>query len=177
MTGRRHHRIGRAAAAVLCAVLAGGCDAGARASAVAEVGAPAPSYAARRLSGDSVSLASLRGDVVLLNVWATWCHPCRTEIPELETLHRALADSGLRVVGVSIDAAGEDSSVAGFAREYGMTYPVWRDADSRVTNLFAAIGVPATYLIDRDGVLRWKHVGPITASDPALRREIGAALQ
>ena len=163
--------------ACLLAVAAAGCDAAGRATEVAEVGAPAPRYSARSLSGDSVALASLHGDAVLLNVWATWCHPCRTEIPELERLHRTLGDSGLRVVGVSIDASGEDPAVSDFAREYGMTYPVWRDADSRVTTLFAAIGVPATYLIDRNGVLRWKHVGPITATDPELRREIAAALK
>lgn len=144
--------------------------------AVARMGLPAPAYAARSITGDPVSLSDQRGKVVLLNIWATWCHPCRTEIPELEALHERHRDAGLEVVGVSIDAGGDDASVAEFAREYGMTYPLWRDPDGRVSTLFAAVGVPATYLIDRDGVLRWSHVGPVTADDPALTHALAEAL-
>ncbi|MHB1224026.1 MAG: peroxiredoxin family protein, partial [Gemmatimonadaceae bacterium] len=83
---------------------------------------------------------------------------------------------GLEVVGVSVDAGGEDAAVADFAREYGMTYPLWRDADGRVSTTFAAVGVPATYLIDRAGVLRWSHLGPVTATDPALASALEEAL-
>ncbi|HEY0969667.1 MAG TPA: TlpA disulfide reductase family protein [Gemmatimonadales bacterium] len=142
-----------------------------------QVGAPAPAYAAVTLDGDSTSLAALRGRPVLLNVWATWCHPCRTEIPVLQALYERRRDEGLEIVGVSIDAAGEDAAVRAFAREYGMTFPIWRDTDSRVTTLFAALGVPATYLIDRDGTLRWKKVGPIAEGDPELARMVEEVLE
>lgn len=143
---------------------------------VVEVGRPAPRYAAMSLQGDSVSLASLRGDVVLLNIWATWCHPCRTEIPELERLHEQYQARGLHVVGVSVDVGGEDEAVAAFGKEYGMTYPVWRDPDGRVSTLFAAIGVPATYLIGRDGTLLWRKVGPVTEAElaPRIEEALGA---
>jgi cytochrome c-type biogenesis protein len=123
-----------------------------------------------------VSLASLRGRVVLLNIWATWCHPCREEIPVLQALHERNAARGLEVVGVSVDAGGEDEAVAEFARDYRMTYPAWRDPDGRVSTLFAAVGVPATYLVGRDGTLLWRKVGPIAADDPQLARALEEAL-
>jgi cytochrome c-type biogenesis protein len=171
---------GRRAAAALAvvAVLGAGCgEGGAARFRAPEIGDPAPPYAGLTLAGDSASLAALRGEPVLLNIWATWCHPCRTEIPELERLHQAFEPRGLRVIGVSIDAGGEDAAVRDFAAEYRMTYPVWRDPDGRVSTLFGAIGVPATYLIDRTGVLRWRKVGPIAEGDPALARAIEEAVQ
>ena len=136
------------------------------------VGAPAPEYSAVTLAGDSITLASMRGDVVLLNMWATWCHPCREEIPALQRLHESLADSGLRVVGVSVDAGGEAERVAAFAREFGVTYAIWLDPDERVAETFYTIGVPTTLLIDRSGTVRWRHTGPVKDTDPALRRAL-----
>lgn len=126
-----------------------------------EVGFEAPSYAARSLAGDSVSLALMRGKPVLLNVWATWCLPCKEEIPFLESLHGQHAAQGLQIVGVSVDARGEESKIEEFARDFRMTYPIWHDPDERVNSRFLAIGVPSTYLIDRNGILRWKHLGTL----------------
>ena len=141
-----------------------------------EVGAPAPAYATVALNGDSVSLASLRGKVVLFNIWATWCHPCRDEIPELRALHAKYKDRGLELVGVSVDADGTDDAIKGFMEEFKMTYPVWRDPDERVSTKFLAIGVPATYLIDREGILRWRKTGPIAPNDSTLAAAIERAL-
>lgn len=140
------------------------------------VGAPAPAYATVALNGDSVSLASLRGKVVLFNIWATWCHPCRDEIPELRALHAKYKDRGLELVGVSVDADGTDDAIKGFMEEFRMTYPVWRDPDERVSTKFLAIGVPATYLIDREGILRWRKTGPIAPNDSTLAAAIERAL-
>jgi peroxiredoxin len=141
-----------------------------------DVGRPAPAYRTVSASGDSVSLASLRGKAVLLNVWATWCHPCRDEVPELQRLHERYRERGLELVGVSVDAAGHDDAIRAFARQYGMTYPVWRDPDETVSATFLVVGVPATFLIDRSGVLRWKKTGPIDASDTTLTAAIERAL-
>ena len=141
-----------------------------------KVGAPAPAYATVALNGDSVSLASLRGKVVLFNIWATWCHPCRDEIPELRALHAKYRDRGLELVGVSVDADGTDDAIRGFMEEFRMTYPVWRDPDERVSTKFLAIGVPATYLIDREGILRWRKTGPIAPNDSTLAAAIERAL-
>lgn len=148
-----------------------------RAPAVVEVGRPAPVYAARTLTGDSISTASLAGRVVLLNVWATWCAPCRDEIPYLEKLHETREKDGLSIIGVSVDALGEDEKIAAFAKEFAMTYPIWRDPDERILSEFMAIGVPASYLIDRRGVLQWKRVGIIRETNVAFRTALDSALR
>jgi peroxiredoxin len=166
----------RRVSAILAALLLAACE-GERGPAPAlAVGKPAPSYAATTLTGDTVALADLRGKVVLLNVWATWCHPCRTEIPALQRLHERNRERGLEVVGVSVDARGEDAAVRAFAGEFGMTFPIWRDPSERVSTMFQAIGVPSTYLIGRDGTLRWRHLGPVRENDRALRQALDRAL-
>lgn len=140
------------------------------------IGAPAPSYRTLSLSGDSVSLAAFRGKTVLLNVWATWCHPCRDEIPELQAIHERYKSRGLELVGVSIDADGNDEVIRQFMHDFRMTYPVWRDPDERVSTRFLVVGVPATFLIDRQGVLRWRKTGPIDPGDSSLVLAIERAL-
>jgi len=113
---------------------------------------------------------------VLLNVWATWCHPCRAEIPELRALHEKYKSSGLELVGVSVDHDGMDEDIRQFMAEFQMTYPIWRDPDERVLTQFLVVGVPATFLIDRSGVLRWRHTGPLEPGDTSLTAAIGRAL-
>jgi cytochrome c biogenesis protein CcmG/thiol:disulfide interchange protein DsbE len=141
-----------------------------------EVGKPAPEYRAVSVDGDSVSLASHRGKVVLFNIWATWCHPCREEIPELLVLHDKYKLRGLELVGVSIDANGSDEGIRSFMKDFRMTYPVWRDPDERVSAEFLVVGVPATFLIDRSGILRWRKTGPIQPGDSSLKAAIEQAL-
>ena len=141
-----------------------------------EVGLPVPAYATVSLEGDSVSLAKQRGKVVLLNIWATWCHPCRDEIPELRAIHAKYRDRGLELVGVSIDTDGTDEAIRTFMREFQMNYPIWRDPDERISTQFLAIGVPATYLIDKRGVLQWRKTGPIAPNDTSLAAAIERTL-
>lgn len=141
------------------------------------VGESAPRYAATTLAGDSASTSALEGKVVLLNVWATWCAPCRAEIPYLQSLYERHRGDGLEIVGVSVDARGQDSAIREFAKEFRMTYPIWRDPDERVQSLYLALGVPASYLIDRAGVLRWRRLGTIHAGDTTLTRALADALE
>jgi cytochrome c-type biogenesis protein len=147
-----------------------------RSVAQVEVGAPVPAYRAIDLQRDSVSLAALRGRVVLLNVWATWCHPCRDEIPELRAVHAKYRDRGLELVGVSVDVDGADEQIREFMKEFDMTYPVWLDPAERVSTQFLIVGVPATFLIDRGGVLRWRRTGPVMPGDTSLSNAIERAL-
>jgi cytochrome c-type biogenesis protein len=114
--------------------------------------------------------------VVLLNVWATWCAPCRDEIPYLQALYEKHRQAGLEIVGVSVDARGQDAAIRGFAKDFGMTYPIWRDPDERVQSLFLSLGVPASYLIDRAGILRWRRIGIISESDTTFTRTLADAL-
>lgn len=166
-----------AALVALCVtgLLATACGTGTEAAKVG-VGHPAPAYAATTMDGTPVSLADKKGEVVLLNVWATWCKPCRQEIPALDSLHREFSARGLIVAGVSIDVIDDTTRIAGFARELGASYALWLDPDDRVSNTFRAIGVPSTYLVDREGVVRWQHMGALTASDAKLRAVLDSAL-
>src|SRR5690606_2752489 len=137
-----------------------------------EVGARAPEYAAATLDGGQVTLADHEGEVVLLNVWATWCIPCQQETPALQRLHERFGEQGLRIVGVSVDARGEEASIRDFASSYGVTYDIWYDPAERVISTFRVIGVPNTFLIDREGVVRWKHIGPVLDDDAGLLSSI-----
>jgi cytochrome c biogenesis protein CcmG, thiol:disulfide interchange protein DsbE len=136
----------------------------------------APAYSAVTLEGDPVALADLRGDAVLLNVWATWCAPCRIEIPELQALHEQHGDRGLRVVGVTVDSRHAMDDVRAFIDEFGMTYDVWWDPDHDALNRFRAAGVPFSTLIDRDGRVVWRHLGMFQRGDPELLSAIEHAL-
>lgn len=123
--------------------------------------------------GARVSLADLSGQVVLVNVWATWCAPCIEEIPALVELHAAQSPRGFTVIGVSIDASKNDGRVADFAQEFSIPYPIWRDPESLSLQVLRGDGLPVSVLIDRRGKLRWKHVGLLDVADP----EFVAALQ
>lgn len=169
-------RICAGAAALGLSVLVSSC-APREAAGKVEVGAPAPSYRTVSLGGDSVSLAAQRGKVVLFNVWATWCHPCRDEIPELKNIHAKYRARGLELIGVSVDADGTDEAIRSFMKDFQMEYPVWRDPDERVSSQFLVIGVPATFLIDRQGVLRWRKTGPIQPGDSTLAAAIERSLE
>jgi cytochrome c biogenesis protein CcmG, thiol:disulfide interchange protein DsbE len=140
------------------------------------VGQEAPSYAAQVLDGDRTALVHLRGKPVLLNVWATWCHPCRQEIPALEELHRAYGPRGLQVVGVSIDQGDQEQGIREFMQEFNASYPVWLDPEGEVATVFSTVGVPNTFLIGPEGQVLWKHVGPVKADDAELRRLIEKSL-
>lgn len=156
----------------LCLIVLAACGEAPRGA----VGAPVE-YGAVNLAGDSVTLTQLRGHPVLLNIWATWCPPCRKELPDLQALHEEYAPRGLRVVGVSIDAAGADDLVEHFVEEYGITYEILRDPGERVASVFPSQGVPTTVLIGADGTIVWRHLGPLEADDPALREALDGALE
>ena len=162
------------ATAAVASLIAAGCTG--ETSPRVEVGRPAPTYAATTLAGDSATIAGLAGKVVLLNVWATWCAPCRQEIPFLESLYQKHAADGLEIVGVSVDARGQDAEIRAFATDFGMTYPIWRDPDERIQSLYLALGVPSSYLIDRAGILRWRRIGVISEADTTLARTLATAL-
>jgi thiol-disulfide isomerase/thioredoxin len=136
----------------------------------------APELAVASLAGDTVSLAGQRGKVVLLNIWATWCPPCREEMPLLQELHEENAAAGLMVVGVSVDAWREEVRIREFLDAHGITFPVWLDPGERSTLAFRSVGVPATFLIDREGAIVWRNLGPLIQGDTAFAAALVAAL-
>ena len=166
----------RVAVTLACASALAACGESGEDGALTQIGVgdPAPAYAAATLSGDSVSLESLRGDVVLLNIWATWCIPCRREMPALERLHAERAGEGLHVLGVSIDGASAD--VGGFAHDLGVGFTILHDPQSRVTHAFRTIGVPESFLISRQGLILKRWVGPFDPASPENATLIEEAL-
>ncbi|HET8654588.1 MAG TPA: TlpA disulfide reductase family protein [Longimicrobiaceae bacterium] len=132
-----------------------------------EVGTAAPNFTARDLQGHPVDLKQLRGQVVLLNIWATWCPPCREEMPSLQRLYSKMGPKGLKLVAVSVDAAPGSvdpdgrpgGDVASFARSLGLTFDIWRDPDGSIEQLYRTTGVPESFVIDRDGTIIKKVIG------------------
>lgn len=122
------------------------------------VGFRAPEFRARRLDDPArvARLSDYRGTVVLVNVWATWCGPCRTEMPSIQRLYQELGPRGLRVVAVSIDDAGAGRDIRDFAREYGLTFDILHDPTGDIQRTYQLIGVPESFLIDKNGVIRKK---------------------
>ena len=108
-----------------------------------------PEFSARTLEGQTVALAGLRGRVVLLNFWATWCQECRPEMPVFEQLHRDLAAQGLAILGINVREGTE--AIRGYAKELGLTFPLVLDPKGEITALYGVIGLPTTFLIGRDG--------------------------
>jgi peroxiredoxin len=112
-------------------------------------GAPAVSYAIPRVGGGTDSLAAHRGAIVLMNFWATWCPPCKEEMPALEQLYRFDRGRGLVVLGID---QGESAATAGaFAKAHGVTFPILVDADQQYASSYVAVGLPTTVIVGRDG--------------------------
>jgi peroxiredoxin len=133
-----------------------------------QVGDPLPAFVFASLDGDSVALADLAGSPVLLNLWATWCPPCRAEIPFLQTIHEEFAPLGLRVVGISADNAGALGQVRDFLAEAEVTYENLLDPRGESMEVFRLLGLPATYLVDREGNLALMRTGPVSEADEAF---------
>lgn len=137
----------------------------------AGVGSRAPSFAAATL--DSVprtrTLADYSGDVVLLNLWATWCAPCRVEMPSIQNLHDAYASRGLKVVAVSVDAGGTGGQIRAFADSLDLTFEILHDSTGGIQRAYLTTGVPETVVIGRDGIIRKRVRGAIHWDSPANR--------
>jgi cytochrome c-type biogenesis protein len=124
--------------------------------------APAPDVEFEALDGKPIRLSSLRGRVVLLNFWATWCQPCRAEIPEFNALQRDLNSKGLSVVGVSVSPVDTSDSIRRFQKDIKQDYTVLRGAEEIGGKFGNGPGLPVTYILDREGRIRQKFIGPQT---------------
>jgi peroxiredoxin len=125
-----------------------------------EVNYPAPVLELTDLDGVTVSLVGLRGQVILVNNWATWCPPCRAEMPELEAYFQAHKDDGFNLIGInSGDKKGE---VADFAGEIGLTFPMWLDTTGLALRAFKNNALPSSYVIDRSGNVRLVWMGAVS---------------
>jgi peroxiredoxin len=130
--------------------------AGAAAAAV-QLSANAPDFTLRSVAGTNLRLAEQRGQVVLVNFWATWCGPCRQEMPHLNRLYDKYRSSGFVLLGVNID--DDPRAAADLAAKLGLRFPVLLDTDKKVSRVYDMSAMPATLLIDRDGRVRHIHRG------------------
>ncbi|HEX6053320.1 MAG TPA: TlpA disulfide reductase family protein, partial [Gemmatimonadaceae bacterium] len=135
------------------------------------VGSKAPDFKATTVDGVPVTrtIADYQGDVVLLNIWATWCLPCRTEMPSIQALHDRFASKGLKVVAVSVDNPGTTEEIQKFRDEYGLTFDILHDASGAIKRDYQTTGVPETFVIGRDGIIRKKVIAAADWDSPANR--------
>ena len=141
-------------------------------------GNPAPPWEGTTLTGEKVALANYRNaeQVVLLNVWATWCTPCLREMPGLEALHRHFDGKGVTVVGASVDRRAAHADVARFVDDLGISFPILVDPDQNVMRQFRTIGVPETFLIDAEGIIRHRWIGEFDPMEPDVLNRVEALL-
>ncbi len=118
------------------------------------------------VNGRAMELTGLRGQVVLLNFWASWCPPCVAEMPSLERLHQRLGPRGLYVLGVSVDA--DRAAFESFLRDNKITFPNYRDPGRRISTRYGTFMYPETYIIDRQGRLVRKVIGALEWDDPQV---------
>lgn len=136
-------------------------------------GEPAPTIYFETLEGSSASLLDYTGQIVVLNLWGTWCAPCRYEIPELAELHRVYEDRGAIVIGLAIDS-GDPARIQAFTERYGVNYPIWTSTGAIAVSEFGAVGYPFTLVVDQRGRTRKQFLGPQTFS--TLAAEVDALL-
>lgn len=125
-----------------------------------KVNFPAPELTLVDLAGNTVSLKDHLGSVVLVNLWATWCPPCKEEMPTLETFYEKYKNDGF--VLLSIDQEETLDVVRPFVEEYGLTFPVWLDENYQAQRVFNTMNLPSSYVIDREGIVRLMWIGGIS---------------
>jgi peroxiredoxin len=126
----------------------------------AEVDYPAPSLTLNDLDGNVRSLSDYRGQVVLVNMWATWCPPCVAELPTLNSFYNDYADKGFLILGIN---DGEESAVVqNYVARTGLSFPVWTDPSYLAESMFGAMNLPSSFVIDRQGQVRLQWIGAIS---------------
>jgi peroxiredoxin len=158
------------------AISAAMCAAGASlASENAMTGKAAPDFTLRSVGGTNQRLKEQRGQVVMLNFWATWCGPCRQEMPQLNRIYQKFSPAGFTLFGVNID---EDAGVAaGMSSRLGLQFPVLLDTDKRVSRMYDLSTMPSTVLIDRDGRVRYVHLGYKEGYEQTYEKQIRELLK
>ncbi|MED1722180.1 peroxiredoxin [Brevibacillus parabrevis] len=128
-----------------------------------EKGNAAPDFELQQLDGKKVKLSDFRGKKVIVNLWATWCPPCRAEIPDMQQYYEANKDNDVVILGVNLTTTEtKPEDVGAFVKAYGMTFPVLLDEDKQVTNEYKAISIPTSYIIDSNGIVQHKYIGPMS---------------
>jgi cytochrome c biogenesis protein CcmG/thiol:disulfide interchange protein DsbE len=138
------------------------------------VGNPAPDFSVKAVTGGSgtVSLKALRGKVVLVDFWGTFCEPCKKSFPKLQDLYTKYATSGLKIVGISEDESDDKDKIPGFADQYGAKFTLGWDADKSIAKHYKPETMPSSFIIDKKGVVRYAHVGYHDGEEVEVEKEI-----
>lgn len=136
----------------------------------ATVSGPAPDFTLKSLAGKNIKLSELAGNVVLINFWASWCAPCRQEMPLLNALHNKYAPLGFTVIGVNVEE--QVSNARGFIDKFPVDFPILLDSDNSVSRLYNVVAMPTTLVVDRDGNLRFLHQGYQPGDEAKYRKMV-----
>lgn len=141
-----------------------------------QIGSLAPEFQLTDMQGRTVALSDLRGKVVLLNFWATWCFPCRVEMPSMEEAYQRFRSQGLEILAVSVDEQGARVTKP-FQEEKGLTFPILHDTDYQVGLTYGARSLPMTYLIDRQGIIKHRVFGSREWNTPEAGQMLSTLLE
>ena len=136
----------------------------------ASVSGPAPNFTLKSLSGKNLKLSEMTGNVVLINFWASWCGPCRQEMPLLNDLHNKYEPLGFTVLGVNVEE--QSDAARGFINDYPVDFPVLLDNKNQVSKLYNVVAMPTTVVVDRDGNLRFLHKGYKPGDEQEYRKMV-----
>ena len=125
-------------------------------------GEQAPDFELTTLDGEPIRLSELQGKKVILNFWATWCPPCKAEMPHMQNFYEDYAESeNVEIVAVNLTSGDREASVEEFVKDYGLTFPIPMDVEGEVGQKFQAVTIPTSYIIDTNGLIQHKIVGPM----------------
>jgi peroxiredoxin len=139
------------------------------------IGQPAPAFELPTMTGEALALEQLRGRLLVVNFWATWCAPCVAEMPSLQRLHQALGGEGLTVAGISVDAKAP--ALERFVREHRLSFPILHDATGTTAAAYGVDGYPETFVIDPDGRILEHYAGPALWHTPEALAHFRALLK
>lgn len=122
----------------------------------------APDFELKTLNGESIKLSDLRGKKVILNMWATWCPPCRAEMPDMQKFYEKYKDENVTILAVNMTTSEKNvDSIPAFLDEFGITFPVVLDEQNEVADIYQVVALPSSYIIDSNGVIQQKVMGPM----------------
>ena len=136
----------------------------------------APDFTLDTLDGKKVTLSELRGKIVIINLWATWCPPCRAEMPALENAYEQYRDSEVIILGLNVTNQDSEKDIPPFVEEFGLTFPILLDRDGSVSTLYQLKALPTTYFVNRKGIIRTVVIGG-PMNETFIRSKIEALLQ
>ena len=136
----------------------------------ASISGPAPNFTLKSLSGENIKLSELTGNVVLINFWASWCGPCRQEMPYLNAIHNKYEALGFTVLGVNVEE--QVANARSFIAERPVDFPILFDSNNKVSELYKVIAMPTTVVIDRDGKMRFLHQGYQSGDEVEYRKMV-----